>query len=33
MQANINGFLKKITDEELDAIATYMLHVDELRIK
>lgn len=30
MQANIDGFLKKITDEELDAIATYMLHVDEL---
>ncbi len=27
MQANIDGFLKKITDEELDAIATYMMHV------
>ena len=30
MQANIDGFLKKITDEELDAISTYMLHVDKL---
>ncbi|HAI17932.1 MAG TPA: cytochrome C, partial [Xanthomarina gelatinilytica] len=29
MQDNIDGFLKKITDEELDAIATYMMHVDE----
>lgn len=27
MQANIDGFLKKVTDEELDAIATYMMHV------
>ncbi len=27
MQDNINGFLKEITDEELDAIATYMMHV------
>ncbi len=27
MQANIDGFLKEITDEELDAIATYMMHV------
>ncbi len=33
MQANIDGFLKEITDEELNAIATYMLHVDELRKK
>ena len=33
MQANIDGFLKEITDEELDAIATYMLHVDELKNK
>ncbi len=33
MQANIDGFLKEITDEELDAIATYMLHVDELSNK
>jgi len=31
MQDNIDGFLKKITDEELNAIATYMLHVDELK--
>lgn len=28
MKANINGFLKQVTDAELDAIATYMLHVD-----
>ena len=27
MQANIDGFLKKITDEELNAISTYMVHV------
>lgn len=33
MQDNINGFLKKITDVELDAIATYMMHVDELQKK
>lgn len=30
MQANINGFLKGISDEELKTISTYMLHVDEL---
>ncbi|MGB5434282.1 MAG: c-type cytochrome [Maribacter sp.] len=30
MQANIDGFLKEISDEELQTIATYMLHVDEL---
>ena len=30
MQANIDGFLKNISDEELQTIATYMLHVDEL---
>ncbi|APQ19041.1 cytochrome C [Maribacter hydrothermalis] len=30
MQANIDGFLKNISDEELKTIATYMLHVDEL---
>ena len=30
MQENIDGFLKNITDEELNAISTYMLHVDEL---
>ena len=29
MQANIEGFLKEITDVELNAIATYMLHVVE----
>ena len=33
MQANIDGFLKEITDEELNAIATYMMHVDELNNK
>ncbi len=33
MQANIDGFLKKVTDEELNAIATYMLHVAELNSK
>lgn len=33
MQANIDGFLKEISDVELDAIATYMLHVDELKSK
>ena len=33
MQANIDGFLKEITDEELNAISTYMLHVDELSNK
>lgn len=30
MKANINGFLKNITDVELDAISTYMYHVNEL---
>jgi len=33
MQTNIDGFLKKVTDEELDAISTYMLHVTELNKK
>ncbi len=33
MQENIDGFLKNITDEELDAIATYMIYVDELNTK
>jgi len=33
MQANIDGFLKEITDEELNAISTYMQHVDELSNK
>ena len=33
MKANIDGFLKEITDEELDAITTYMLHVTELKNK
>lgn len=30
MQANIDGFLQNITDEELNTIATYMMHVDKL---
>ncbi|EAR01377.1 c-type cytochrome [Maribacter sp. HTCC2170] len=30
MQANIEGFLRDISDVELDAIETYMLHVDKL---
>ncbi len=30
MQKNIDGFLKKITDEELNSISIYMLHVDKL---
>ena len=30
MQANIDGFLKDISDEELETIATFMLHVDKL---
>lgn len=33
MQANIDGFFKKITGEELNAISTYMLHVDQLSNK
>lgn len=33
MQANIDGFLKKVTDEELNAITTYMLHVSKLNKK
>ena len=33
MQDNIDGFLKNITDEELDAIATYMMYVNELNKK
>ena len=30
MQANIDGFLKIVSDEEMKTIAIYMLHVDEL---
>ena len=30
MQANIDGFLQNISDEELKTIATYMMHVDQL---
>ena len=33
MQANIDGFLQDISDEELNTIATYMMHVDELNAK
>lgn len=30
MQENIDGFLKNISDEEMNSIATYMMHVDDL---
>lgn len=30
MQENIDGFLKDISDEELNSLATYMMHVDKL---
>jgi len=30
MQANIDGFLQNFSDEELNTIATYVIHVDEL---
>lgn len=30
MQENIDGFLKDISDEELNSLAVYMMHVDEL---
>ncbi len=30
MRANIDGFLKNISDEELKTIATYMMHVDQM---
>jgi cytochrome c len=30
MQANIDGFLQNISDEELKTIATYMMHVDQM---
>ncbi|SRX73818.1 c-type cytochrome [Aequorivita antarctica] len=30
MQKNIDGFLKKITDEELNSLSIYMLHIDKL---
>lgn len=30
MQENIDGFLKKISDEEMNSLAFYMMHVDEL---
>lgn len=33
MQANIDGFLQQVTDEELNAITTYMLHVTELKTR
>lgn len=29
MKANIDGFLKEITDEELNAISIYMMHVTD----
>ncbi len=33
MQANIDGFLHSISDDELKTIATYLLHVDELNVE
>ena len=33
MQDNINGFVKGLSDEMLNTIATYMMHVDELHTK
>ena len=30
MKENIDGFLKEISDEELNSISVYMMHVDEL---
>lgn len=30
VQANIDGFLKIISDEEMKTITIYMLHVDKL---
>ena len=33
MQENINGFVKGLSDEELNTISTYMLHVDELNLE
>ena len=33
MQENIDGFLKKVSDEEMNSIATYMMHVDALNPK
>ncbi len=32
MRANIEGFLKDVTDDELRIIANYMLHVDEMSL-
>ena len=33
MKANIDGFLKEVGIVELDAISTYMLHVNDLKNK
>ncbi|QCX39792.1 c-type cytochrome [Aureibaculum algae] len=33
MQDNINGFVRGLSDEMLNTIATYMMHVDELHTK
>ena len=30
MRENIEGFLKEISDEEMNSLAFYMMHVDEL---
>ena len=33
MQENIDGFVKGLSDVELNALSTYMLHVDELNLE
>lgn len=33
MQANIDGFLRGVTDDDLKIIANYMLHVDEITLE
>ncbi|MET2984327.1 c-type cytochrome [Aureibaculum conchae] len=33
MQDNINGFVKGLSDEMLNTIATYMMHVDEMNVE
>lgn len=33
MQENIDGFLQDVTDEDLEIIANYMLHIDEISLE
>ena len=33
MRSNIEGFLKNISDEELNTIATYMMHIDQMNVE